>query len=254
MKYPNTININSKNRGIFVYLVLTLAVLSTNCAAIDSMTGKTDLEMQYKDLQQQLKTYKTKENTLSEAKIRLETTVAILQQKVTGLENKLSAKEEDLKVLSEKSLTEGKTSVEEKAKLEQQLATCKAEKEKAVASLTKEQAFARQMESKFKEQIKRLESGATKGISIIFFGGDIIYEVSLDAYKSYRAGLRYRALRNVAFANEYEKFEAGKGGDAVVLGVLKEIDLSADRTIDAREAYDFRQTEESLYSKKLSAF
>lgn len=136
-----------------------------------------------------------------------------LEKKVTNLEQQLSASKDTI------------------AKLEQQLSAEKAK-------------YTRDME----ELHKKLEMTKVKGMTVIFFGGDIVYEVAVDGYKDYKAGLRYRSLIDENFKTALEQFEYGKGGDAIILGVVKEIDTSGDRLIDANEALRFRKTEEDKYA------
>ena len=83
------------------------------------------------------------------------------------------------------------------------------------------------------------------GIKVIFFGGDIIYEVFTDAFNEYRAGLRYRSLTDRDFAEKLQSFEQGMGGDLEVLAVLKDMDLSKDRLVDLEEAQTFRKKVEA---------
>lgn len=157
----------------------------------------------------------------------------------------------------------------EKANIEQQLTTCKADMDKlasAKAELEKqyssekaelekqhssEKAELEKKVAECKEQIGKLEKEKTKakGLSVILFGGDIIYEVAADTFKEYKAALRYRSLNNPNFATALKMFEEGKGGDAEVLILLKETDTSGDRFIDADEASRLRKVEEDKYGE-----
>lgn len=127
--------------------------------------------------------------------------------------------------------------------MKQQLATCIAERDR-LANANRE--LERQLE-KYREEISRLKR--ERGMGIFFFGGDIIYEVAPEAFRDYRAGLRFRALIDSNFAAAFKMFEEGKGGDEEVLRVVKEIDTSGDRYIDIGEASSFRKAEEDKYDK-----
>lgn len=93
------------------------------------------------------------------------------------------------------------------------------------------------------------ETKRGSGIKVIFFNGDIIYEIASDAFVDYRAGLRYRSLGDEAFFEKLQSFERGQGGDFDVLAVLKEVDKSRDRLIDEDEALKFRKIEETRFSQ-----
>lgn len=90
-----------------------------------------------------------------------------------------------------------------------------------------------------------IEAKRGSGIKIIFFGGDIIYELNTAAFTDYRAGLRLRSIHDQIFAESMGNFENGRGGDMEMLSLLKEIDVSKDRMIDETEAQDFRKNEEA---------
>jgi len=149
----------------------------------------------------------------------------------------------------------GKAELEKKiANLEQQLSASNAEKNKlrdTVANLEQQLSAEK---AKYASDIeglqKKLEITKVKGMPVIFFGGDIAYEVAVEGYKDYRAGLRYRALRDENFKTALEQFEAGKGGDAIILSTLKEMDTSGDKLIDPSEARGFRKSEEAKYTSK----
>lgn len=125
-----------------------------------------------------------------------------------------------------------------KKELEGQLAICKADKEK----LSKEKAECEKKEAECQAKT------AQKGIPVILFGGDIMYEVAVEAFKDYKAGLRFRTLNDPNFQEKSKMFEEGKGGDSEMLAVLKEVDKNADKIIDASEASGFRKAEEDKYS------
>lgn len=196
-----------------ILYVVVIPTLLAGCATFDTITGKTEREKQEKtkaEIEQQLTTCKAERDKLE--KTRLE--------------------------------------------IEQQLTTCKAERDKLASSkadiekqLSSERSQFEKKEAECKDMIGKLEKAKVKGMSVILFGGDIIYEVAVEAFKEYRAALRYRSLSDSNFATAFKMFEDGKGGDADILSVLKEIDTSGDRHIDTTEASHFRRTEEEKYGK-----
>jgi uncharacterized protein YceK len=149
----------------------------------------------------------------------------------------------------------GKKELETKvASLEQQLAASKSEEGKlrnTMAKLEQELSAEKAKSSRDTEEFqKKLDQAKVKGMPVILFGGDIVYEIATEGYKDYRAGLRYRSLLDDDFKTAFEQFEAGKGGDAIVLGILKEIDKSGDKVIDLQESLRFRKAEEEKYMPK----
>ncbi|MBI5328238.1 MAG: hypothetical protein HZB80_08125 [Deltaproteobacteria bacterium] len=156
----------------------------------------------------------------------------------------------------------GKADMEKKVStLEQQLADSKAEGGRLKESILKlekqissEKASFEEQKARYGKEIeelqKKVETAKVKGMTVMLFGGDIVYEIAVEGYKDFRAALRYRSLLDESFKTAFEQFEGSKGGDSVILGVLKEIDKSGDRLIDAREAINFRKAEEDKFSTK----
>lgn len=151
----------------------------------------------------------------------------------------------------------GKTAIEEKlVNTEKQLATSKAQEVKLSDANTKleqqlsaEQAKYTRDVQEFEKKIE-MEKVKVKGMPVMLFSGDIVYEIAIEGFKDYRASLRYRSLLNETFKTSLDQFEAGKGGDPVMLGILKEIDVSSDRLISPDEALRFRKAEEEKYSDR----
>jgi hypothetical protein len=100
------------------------------------------------------------------------------------------------------------------------------------------------------EQKLAVEAKRGTGIKVIFFKGDIIYEIASDAYVNYKAGIRYRSLADPEFLEKLQTFEQGQGGDFEVLAVLQEIDRSNDRMIDDSEAMAFREGAEAQFAQR----
>ncbi|MBI5789629.1 MAG: hypothetical protein HZA78_12325 [Candidatus Schekmanbacteria bacterium] len=216
-----------------IALFISFATLMlTGCAVVDSMTGKTTLEVERNSLEQQLANLKNEQKRLNTANTDLEKQLGQERDKTKSLSDEKAA----VLVQIENCKTGQAQISESKALLEKQMA--------------QESESCKNREMDYQDKIKKLEQSSAKGISVVFFSGDIIYEVMLDAYKNYRAGLRYKALSDTVFGPMYSQFEEGKGGDAGVLAILKEIDSSGDRVIDAKEAIRFRQSAEESYSRK----
>jgi|GEM_PF-3371632 len=214
------------------YVVLIGFLMSlSGCATLDSVTGKADVEKARAGLEQRLASCKTEAADSEKANAALEKQMSACKLELGNSETA-------------------------KADLEEQLLACKTEKDKlAAASADIEKQFKNEKmlfekkEAEYKEKIDNLEKAKIKGISVILFGGDIIYEVAVDAYKEYRAGLRYRSLSDQNFSASFKSFEEGKGGDTELLSVLKEVDNSCDRFVDMNEASRFRKSEEDKYGK-----
>lgn len=99
------------------------------------------------------------------------------------------------------------------------------------------------------ERYRAREAAEAGRINIMLFGGDILYSVSPDAFGDYRAGLRIRSLVDSEFAAALQDFEAGQGGDAEVLRVLRQVDSSNDRVIAFEEARAFREAQDGSFAK-----
>jgi len=93
------------------------------------------------------------------------------------------------------------------------------------------------------------EAAEAGRINVMLFGGDILYAVSPDAFGDYRAGLRMRSLVDSEFAAALREFEEGRGGDAELLLVLRQVDTSNDRLIAFDEARAFRQAQDGSFAK-----
>ncbi len=175
-------------KGRLIYPILLLGIMFFGgCAALNTATGKTELEKKMADTEKQLAASKAQEVKLSDAN----------------------------------------------AKLEQQLSAEKAKYNRDV------QEFEKKLE---------MEKVKVKGMPVMLFSGDIVYEIAIEGFKDYRASLRYRSLLDETFKTSLDQFEAGKGGDPVMLGILKEIDVSNDRLISPDEALRFRKMQEEKYS------
>lgn len=122
-----------------------------------------------------------------------------------------------------------------------QLSQCKAERDRLVNQKS-------ECEKKQTECLERVAVTEKSRITLILFGGDIIFEVSATAFKDYKSSLRYRTLNDSHFADKVKLFDTGMGGDAEMLAVLKEMDTSGDKLIDTAEAAAFRKAEEDKYS------
>jgi hypothetical protein len=133
---------------------------------------------------------------------------------------------------------------------EEQLASQKADCNKGMADIKGQMAEQKaRCDSREAEMSKILETEKMrgKGIKVVFFSGDIIYDISSEAFTDYKAGLRYKALRDGSFAEKLKLFENSMGGDGDVLAVLKQVDRSQDKLISAQEAASFRMAEEAAY-------
>lgn len=91
------------------------------------------------------------------------------------------------------------------------------------------------------EQKLAVEMKRGTGIKVIFFKGDIIYEVMNEAFVDYKAGLRYRSISDSVFRDVLSRFEQGAGGDHELLAAMQEMDMSGDRIVDMKEAVAFRK-------------
>jgi len=186
--------VNNSGRRVGINFTPLLAaagmlILLGGCAAVDTMTGKSEVVAEKSIIEQQLAASATR--------------VKALEKEKSELEKKLADAEEQLT----------------------------------------------RKEAEFKAAIEKLEKSSKGGMSIVLFGGDIIYKVDAEGFTNYRAGLRYRTLRDTVFATALGEFERGQGGDADMIKVLKEIDTSGDRFIDSNEAARFRKAEEDKYSQ-----
>lgn len=148
---------------------------------------------------------------------------------------------------------------EENERLKQDLSILQRENERHASDLTVLKGQLATLEEQVKtaqgkvgecEQRLAVEAKRGSGIKVIFFNGDIIYEIFSDAFVNYKAGIRYRSLADQEFFQKLQSFEQGNGGDFEVLAVLKEIDASNDRMIDDKEALAFRKIAEARFAQK----
>jgi len=150
------------------------------------------------------------------------------KKKIKALEEELSDSQEMASELEEKN-----------AKLEEQLAEITAQLDQARQSTSATEAELEGCKTKLATEEKR-----GSGIKVVFFNGDIIYEIASDAFVDYRAGLRFHSLSDVEFSESLQLFEKGMGGDLKVLAAMKLIDSSHDRMISLREAAEYRRKAE----------
>jgi vacuolar-type H+-ATPase subunit I/STV1 len=197
----------------------------SGCATVDKITGKSDLEQANLQLRQQSEEQKSS-----------------FSSKVAELTTQIQACKKELE----------KVNAEHAQQLDQLKITHEQEKADIRKEMEEQKRKFAALEADFQKEIER-EKYRSSFIKVIFFGGDIIYEVANDAFNDYRAGLRFKTLRDADFASQYKLFEVGKGGDPQVLSVLKEIDVSKDRIIDAQEARAFRKNEETIFNNSTTA-
>ncbi|MBI5142413.1 MAG: hypothetical protein HZA20_09545 [Nitrospirae bacterium] len=211
---------SNKSLSRFLVIAVSAAFVGlAGCASMDDVTGKKRIT-------------------------ELEQSVAQMEKLLADQKVDCANKESQLRRQSEEQLAS------QKADCERSVTTQKADCDKGMSDIKGQMADQKaRCDSREAEMSKILETEKMrgKGIKVVFFSGDIIYDISSEAFTDYKAGLRYRALRDTAFAEKLKLFEDGKGGDGEVLAALKAVDRSQDKLISAQEASAFRAAEESAY-------